>query len=80
MTINTALVDRVRGALDRKGLLKDGRQVLWSRWNGTGWRISILRPMKGSTTIEEKSVTVAALRGSERDQANGITGRFLANY
>jgi hypothetical protein len=77
MTVNTALMDRVRKALEGRSLLKDGRQVLWSRWNGDGWRISILRPMKGSTTIEEKSVTVAVLRGSVRDQANGIIGNFL---
>jgi len=72
--------DRVRLMLDRKGALMDGRVVLWSPWNKTGYRISILRPVKGSTTVEEKSITVAALRGSEKDQANGIVGRLLANY
>lgn len=75
--MDKALQGRVRAALEKRGVLEGGREVIWSAWNTSGWRVSILRPMKGSVTVEEKSITVRELRGSLKDQVNGIVGNLL---
>ena len=72
------LEPRLIKALTEHGALAGERQLILSPYGTNGLRASIIRPVRGTRSIQTKTVSAEELTGSLKDQVNGIVGRLLA--
>lgn len=68
---------KVAKALRERGLLGAGADLVWTPYNGTGIRVTLVRRLE-RRRFESRSAAASSVRGSARDLANGLVGNLLA--